>query len=542
MFAITIYLSPCKRVWTFWKKLYGWERDAALDIEAAITYNNRAMNNSKSVNVTLKVFTGILLAISLVLTFTVSDYYIFDKFTEYNPLFIICQWIKKAGLLLLPLAAFFKKKSCADIAKYLLPAFVIISLFTYGDFFDITMLTDAASPAEKVYAHINEFIPKYLHMILFFVESEFMLAACAMLFVRDGFKAEWKSFRFLPVAVTAVMPLNIFENFYNENLFDNLSPEFVGDSFLLFKSFTVWHLLAVLILIAFTVGCYYFLRKKSKEKQNDYLAAMAVILLIQYHSKDSVVMGDGYNVYNTVFACIPLFICNIGVYVACLSVFLRKKTLYAISFFVHAAGAITVFLYFGDSISNYGIFCGYSIMYFCLTHCLLFTLSVMPSALGHYKFKPKDAIIPLIYYCIVIVVAAVASALVTSASMTFSYDGYTLREYVKGSMQPNETEWIYPNYAFTQKNPTPIPEPVLNVRIWKCDMNIAYIIILYAVYVGLFYAMNGAYYAFLAIRKRILGRRAPAPQPAYQAPAEAEAEAAVADGAETEKEDSLLSE
>ena len=52
----------------------------------------------------------------------------------------------------------------------------------------------------------------------------------------------------------------------------------------------------------------------------------------QYHSKDSIVMGDGYNVYHTVFACIPLFICNIGVYVACLSVIFRKKVLYSISF------------------------------------------------------------------------------------------------------------------------------------------------------------------------------------------------------------------
>ncbi len=488
------------------------------------------MKTFKGLDVALKVFTGIMLAISLVLTFTVSDYYIFDKFNQYNPLFIICQWIKKSGLLLLPLAAFLKKKSCADIAKYLLPVFVIISMFTYGDFFDITMLTDAASPAEKVYAHINEFIPKDAHMLLFFLESGFMLGACALLFVRYGFKVEWKSFGFLPVAVLAVTPLDIFENFYNENLFDNRSPEFVGDSFLLFKSFTVWHLLVLAILVAFTVGCYYFLRKKSKEKQNEYLAAMAVILLIQYHSKDSVVMGDGYNVYYTVFACIPLFICNIGVYVACLSVFLKKRVLYSISFFVHAAGALTVFAYFGDKISNYGIFCGYSILYFCLTHCLLFTLSVMPTALGHYKFRPKDAIIPLIYYCAVIVVAAVASAVVTSASMGFTYDGYTLQD----------GEWLYPNYAFTQKNPLPIPEPVLNVKIWKCDMNIAYLIILYAVYVGLFYAMNGGYYAFLAIRKRVLGRRAPAALPETAEPAglaEAEAEAALSDEAEKEDEE-----
>lgn len=452
------------------------------------------MYKNKGLNITLKVCTGVLLAVSFVLTFTVSDYYIFDKFGIFNPLFIICQWVKKSGLLLLPLAVYLNKRSCSDIAKYLLPVFVVVSMITYGKFFDITMMTESASAAETVYASINEFIPKSVHMALFFVESGLMLCTCVLLFIKDGLGIKTRSLKFLPLALLAVTPLNIFENFYNENLFDNRSPDFIEDSFLLFKSFSIWHLLVIIILVAFTLGCYYFLRKKDKKKQDDYLIAMAIVLLLQYHSKDSVVMGDGYNVYTTVFACIPLFICNIGVYVASLSVFTKKRVFYAISFFVHAAGALTVFAYFGDSISNYGIFCGYSILYFCFTHCILFVLSILPTALGHYKFKPKDAIIPLIYYCIVIVVAAISSALVTSASMGFSYGGYTL----------GEGEWLYPNYAFTQKNPLPIQEPMLLVTIWKCEMNIAYLIILYAVYVGLFYLMNGGYYAFLAIRKKVL--------------------------------------
>ena len=450
------------------------------------------MLKNKSADVAVKALTAALLCVSLLLTFSPSDYYIFDKFNTYNPIFIICQWVKKSGLLLLPLAAFYRKKCCSDVAKYLLPVFTVISLFTYGSFFDVTMLTETASPADKVYASINEFMPKAVHKGLFFAEAGLILAACIALFPRDGFKARLKSYIFLPAAVIAVTPLNVFENFYNESLYDNRSPEFIADSPLLFKSFSLWHLLVLAILVGFTLGCYFFLRRKDRKLQNDYLAAMAIILLIQYHSKDSVVMGDGYNVYTTVFACIPLFICNIGVYAACLSVFLKKRTLYSIAFFVHAAGALTVFAYFGDRISNYGIFCGYSILYFCTTHCLLFVLSVMPTALGHYKFRPKDAIIPLIYYCAVIVVAALSSAIVTSASMTFAYDGYTLQE----------DEWLYPNYAFTQKNPLPIPEPKLFVKIWRCDMNIAYLAILYAVYVGLFYAMNGAYYAILAIGKR----------------------------------------
>ncbi len=362
------------------------------------------------------------------------------------------------------------------------------------------MLTSATSEADKVYASINEFIPKWANMTLFFAASALELICCALLVLRDGCKVKAKSFICLPFAILAVMPLNIFENFYNP---DDFTPE----HFLWFKNFTVWHLSAILLLATATIGAYFFLKNKDGGKQRDYLAAAAIVLLIQYHSKDSLVMGDGYNVYHTVFACIPLFICNIGVYVASLSVILRKKVLYAISFFVHAAGALTVFFYFGrDDMSNYGIIFGHTILYFCLTHYILFMLSVLPSALGHYKFKPKDCIIPLIYYCLVIVTAAVASGIVTSASMSFSYDGYTL----------SESEWLRPNYAFTQINPLPIPVFEIPLIIWKCQFNLLYLIILYAVYVGLFWTFTGAYYLFLFVRQKVLDRPITAVYPALE--------------------------
>ncbi len=458
------------------------------------------MNLHKISDVALKVACGLFLALSLVLTFTVSDYYIFNRFTEYGFFFCLSQWVKKSGLLLLPLAVFYNKKSCSDVAKYVLPLFVIVSMCTFGNFFEISMLGSATSEADKVYASINEFIPKWANMTLFFAASALELICCALLVLRDGYKVKAKSFICLPFAFFTVMPLNIFENFYNP---DDFTPE----HFLWFKNFTVWHLLAILLLAAATIGAYFFLKNKDGSKQRDYLAAAAIVLLIQYHSKDSLVMGDGYNVYHTVFACIPLFICNIGVYVASLSVILRKKVLYAISFFVHAAGALTVIFYFGrDDMSNYGIIFGHTILYFCLTHYILFMLSVLPSALGHYKFKPKDCIIPLIYYCLVIVTAAVASGIVTSASMSFSYDGYTL----------SESEWLRPNYAFTQINPLPIPVFEIPITIWKCQFNLLYLIILYAVYVGLFWTFTGAYYLFLFARQKVLDRPITAVYPALE--------------------------
>lgn len=451
------------------------------------------MKLRKISDVGLKVVTGLILAIALILTFTVSDYYIFNRIGEFNFFFVFSQWMKKAGLLLLPLAVFYNKKSCSDIFKYVLPVFVILSCCTFGGFFDVNAESIAKTPSELVFAHMNGFMPKAANMTLFFLSNALYLAACALLFIRDGYKVKAKSFIWLPFAIFACMPLNLFENFFDINNFDRTH-------FLWFKNFTLWHFLMICILIGFTVGAYYFLRNKEKKTQEDFLVAAAIVMLIQYHSKDSMVIGDGYNVYHSVFACIPLFICNIGVYVAALSVILKKKLLYAISFFVHAAGALSVFIYFGkDEMSNYGIFCSYSILYFCLTHCLLFALSVMPSALKHYKFKFKDCIIPLAYYFAVIVVATISSALVTSYLTDYSYGGYILGEVAT-------EQQLLPNYAFTQINPFPFEVNIWGVTIWKYEVKLLYVLGLYAAYVAIFFAFIGAYYAFLAVRGKILAR------------------------------------
>ena len=211
------------------------------------------MKLKRQTDIGLKVCAVILIAVTLVLSFTVSDYYIFNRVSEYGFVFVFCQWMKKAGLLLIPLAVFYNKKCCSDTAKYFLPVFVIVSCFTFGEFFNATSVTENSTPADFCFAGINEFIPKSVNIALFFISNALYLFICAGLFVRDGYKAKIKSFAYLPFAITACIPLNIFENFFDIN---DYSPS----HFLWFRNFTVWHLLAVLILAGFTIGAYYFLK------------------------------------------------------------------------------------------------------------------------------------------------------------------------------------------------------------------------------------------------------------------------------------------
>jgi hypothetical protein len=438
--------------------------------------------------VLLKVFTAAIAVCTLLATFSISDYYIFNRIGEFGVLFCISQWAKKAGLVLLVLAVFYKRRTAANTAKYFLPIFVILSCFLFGDYFNITKV--ATTPEQEIYNSINLFMPKWLNVTLFFTQNVLILLCCALLFVRDGYKINALAPVVFIIAMVSVMPLNIFENFFDINSIPSTSP-------LRFRNFSVWHLLALVFLATMAVCTYLFLRNRSNRDKNTCLAAMAVVMLIQYHSKDSVIIGDGYNVYHTLFACIPLFICNIGMYVTALSIFLRKKKLYAISFFIHAVGALSVFIYFAkDEMSDFGIFCSYSFLFFIVTHAYLFTLSIMPTALKQYKFCFKDITVPLIYYFVVIILASICSALVTSYSSTWhTADGYYLPE---GAL-------LMPNYGFTQINPLPFEVPaIIKLRIWKYDLNVLYILALYAVYVVVFFAFIGVYYAILAFRSKFL--------------------------------------
>lgn len=450
------------------------------------TMRSGSVVKTEYIRTALKICAALCAVCALLLTFTVSDYYIFNLFSEYGVLFCLCQWGKKAGLALIILTAFFESRRCADCVKYILPVFAILSCFLFGDFFDI--YPEATTATQEIYNNVNLFMPKWANETLFFTQNGLFIICCALIFLRDGVKIKPFNLTAYLSAFIACTPLNIFENFFDIN-------DIPEDSFLRFGNFTIWHAAAFVALGGVSVCLYLFLKNKDRKKQDQYLAALAVILLIQYHSKDSIVMGDGYNVYHTVLACVPLFICNIGVYTASLTVFLKKKTLYAISFFIHAAGAFTVFCYFGKpEMSNYGIFCSYSILFFSFTHCILFALCIAPVTLGHYKFTLNQCVIPLIYYFVVIVIASVFAALVTSASYGWhTADGIYLEE-------P-----LMPNYSFTQINPLPFEvPPVLTITVWKYQINVLYVLGLYVFYMGLFAAFYALYRLFVFVYGKIV--------------------------------------
>lgn len=421
---------------------------------------------------------GVFLVLGVLQSLTFNMYHIYSHMVDFSPLLIVTELFKISAYLVVPLAVFLRHKTSRDILKLI---FGIVALLSFSCIVEYSSMVKTAlntpnpnhlDPVTlEIYDSINLFMPRSAIFAMFALTDFILLSLAILVFLEDGLsKNDCKSLLYYPIYILCCLPLNIFAE-----IAPLLSEPVL--KFTVFENFSFWHFLMFALLIFFTLLSYFLLRRKDPRKQLFYLRAMAVILMIHFASKDSMLIGDGYNIYNIVLSAIPLFICDIGKFIVLLSVWTKKKVFFDIAFFVHAVGALTVFFYMGKD-QNFGpVFC-YSFLYFTSTHLLLFMLSVLPVMLGLTSFHLKDCLIPAAYYACVVVVATATSVAITNLSATWTTP----------AMQ-HLSELLYLNFAFTQICPIPLEFPsFLNVKIGLCEVNFVYVVSLYLSYLGLFIA------------------------------------------------------
>lgn len=428
------------------------------------------MEKKKVLNILQIGLSIIYLVMSFISIMTINYYHMFAHLDKYSIIMCIFQWLKITVMFVLPVGILMKKESWKSIIQWILPFIGIGLLFLSNEYLNVYRLNEV--PQQEIYDKINLFLNNSTIKTFYIIEAIIILIISCLSWIENPKrKLTINIFIKYLIIFFALTPLNIFDNIVR------LFPDYIYN-FLKFKNFTIWHLLAIVLLFGSVYVSYNLLKNKTRDKQEYYLQLLAIITLIHYNSKMSIVIGDGYNVYYTIFACIPLFICNIGEFVSAISVFIKKRVTYDIAFFVHAVGALSVFVYFGrDEMSNYGTIISFSFLFFMISHLLLFNLCVLPSLLGHYKFELKNCKIPLIYYGVVMIIATIASTLVTNYSATLmDSNGNYLQEL------------LYPNYAFTQINPLPVDVPeliVINTPAFK--VNVLYVVLAYGFYILLFF-------------------------------------------------------
>ncbi len=399
--------------------------------------------------------------------------------------YVFFQIVRFSFFLLLPLASFYSYRIPKNIVKILFPVLSLCLLFFFDSYTGLDKL-DASLPFYnsnnlsqtqiEIYNKINLFLPSW------FIKAEYLLEVFLVFFVSVLFlftgrieKKDFLSLLYFPLFLVLSLPLNLSENV--TRTFSERTNEIFY-----FSNYSVWHFLLFFLVILSTLVFYFALRKKSRERKLYVLRILCMTMMLQFFHKNSMLVGDGYNIYNHVYASIPLFICDIGKYIVFLAVMLDRKWFYQCAFFVHSAGALTVFFYFGkEGTKNFGTIFSYSFLYFTITHIFLFLLSVLPVYLGMIKFRLKSILSSSFYYFAVILVAAFTSVAITNLSATLTDS--------LGNALPTP---IYPNFAFTQICPLPMEFfTFLNVKIGNCEINFVYEIMLFISYLTLFSTFLG---------------------------------------------------
>lgn len=414
--------------------------------------------------------------------------------------YIFFQVARFSFFLLLPLAVFYSYRTPKNIVKILFPVLSLCLLFFFGTYTSLDKLDSSlpyynsnglnASEIE-IYNKMNLFLPSWVIKTEYLLEMFLVFFISVFLLFRERIqKKDFNSLLYYPIFFVLSLPLNLSENF--TRTFSDRTNKILH-----FSNFSIWHFLLFFLVILFTLLFYFALRIRSRETKLYVLRILCMTMMLQFFGKNSMLVGDGYNIYNNVFASIPLFICDIGKYIVFLAVMLDRKWFYQCAFFVHGAGALTVFFYFGkEGTKNFGTIFSYSFLYFTITHILLFLLSVLPVYLGLVRFRIKSVLSSSLYYFVVILIAAFTSIAVTNFSMT-----------ITDSLGNTLSSPFYPNYAFTQICPLPMEfYTFLNVRIGNCEINFVYEFMLFISYLVLFFTFlgfnEGMFYLLQKIKDR----------------------------------------
>ena len=497
-------------------------------------------------SLSLIILTSCLLVVSFLSFFSFYYYHHFGHINSVQSgFFSVFGWFKLAGLVAIPCAVFLKTNRFNAPIKFLLVLIPLISLAFIPYY--MGQVNIPANYQQAIHHDMNNFMPCALVLALFIVEALLMSGIAVLFWVRDikntklklaeninkeqndslnelnklneepntqknppqsnkpntqsnsklnsffnlvksqSSKKEWLSFLFI---FLASLPLNLFDNIFGYGR--PVTPDSFAFSFLEVANFTMWHLLVFQAVFVLTFVAYKILKNKDSAARYRYLRVLSIVLAVQWMNRASMLIGDGYNIYYTIVSFIPLFICNIGVIVAIIAIFTKNKILQNISFFVHGAGALTVFFFFGrDEISNFGTIFNYSFIYFILTHIVLFMICVLPTLLKEHTFKAKNTLIPSAYYAVVILIAVLSAEGVTA----LTYNAYGIYG------------MIVPNFSFTQVSPIPNPIPPFYLNLGALSFDIIYLVILFFFYVAIFFTYWGGYLLIIELPKRVREKR-----------------------------------
>ncbi len=329
--------------------------------------------------------------------------------------YVIIRWFSFVNFITLPIAVFYKNRTIRNIAIYFGLVITICSCFFYPQYLaDFTSTAGKGLNSVPVFSQgVKDFLINPIFRSIWFGLILVLQGAIPVLLAvqeKHVFdyknKKEWLYFAIvLPFVILSCVPIYV--------------PQFLfGYSNLIFKPYSLVHILWIISIIAEITVLYFVFRKKDQDTKMILLFVLALSLIMQYNQMFSAI---SINVKR-----LPFQLCNIGAYFILISLITKNKRIFNFTVIINVVGVI--FALASPDLDGKGLFYLYN-MHFMLEHgnvLIVPLLALMFNIFPRLDIKAlKDCLIGFaIYFVAVWVLGTTFNAIATATGNGFYEANY----------------------------------------------------------------------------------------------------------------------
>lgn len=312
------------------------------------------------------------------------------------------RWFNMSSVIIIILSIFCNNKYISKVAAYFCIPVTLIYIFSYDAI--IASLTDPLGHGVNSIRFASEAFKAFMtndifrSIILMILNSLQILILLGLLFKNLGDlkfeKSEILNFILVTLGIICIS-LNSYTPQY-----------YFGYTNLIFKRFSLSHLLVILFMIAEIIALYFIFRNKSEETKHTLLIALSISLLFQFSQ-----VYTGTNELK--MQKLPLQLCNISSYLMLYTLVKRNEKLFHFAIVVNVVGALIAMIML--DVNKEGI-CSYWNIHYILEHTKVIIIPILCLLLKEFKpleFKDfKHFIIGFsVYYGFVLILGTILNGI-----------------------------------------------------------------------------------------------------------------------------------
>lgn len=320
--------------------------------------------------------------------------------------FAIVRWFGTLTFVMLPLAIFFKNRTIRNITTYFCLSMTIVSVFFAPTFLEY--FTSTAGCGLNSIGFLSNSFKQFLinptfRGVLFGIQLGGEFSMILIFAIQEkhifNFKSAKEYLTFFAVLIPAL--LGCLPIYVPQHLF--------GYSNIIFKAWSLPHIIWVVSVIGIIIALYFIFRKKSYENKMILLFFLSLCLVMQYCQM--------FGAVSIKMKRLPLQLCNLGAFFILFSLITKSKRLFNFTVIVNVVGVLFALAY--PDLEGEGLFYLYN-MHFIFEHTNVIVVPILALLFNIFprldKHSLKDCLIGFSIYFVAVLV--LGTAFNTIASIT----------------------------------------------------------------------------------------------------------------------------